>query len=113
MHVKLTVINMFCSLFRARLCWGGGGGGSVAIAGFVLYAGWDYALHLTIMLLVQVMAYVMSYMFAHIYSGALDMRTRIRPAEWCTRGSDLAGSWDLCRRLESQSSRTVSLTLSS
>ena len=32
----------------------GGGGGSVAIEGFVLYAGGDYALHLNIMLLVQV-----------------------------------------------------------
>ena len=36
----------------------------VAIEGFVLYAGGDYALHLNIMLLVQVMAYVMSDMFA-------------------------------------------------
>ena len=47
----------------------GGGGGSVAIEGFVLYAG--FVLY------------------------------------------DLAGGWDLCRRLESQSSRTGSLTLSS
>ena len=30
----------------------GGGGGSVAFEGFVLYAGGDYALHLDIMLLV-------------------------------------------------------------
>ena len=84
----------------------------VAIGDFVLYAGGDYALHLNIMLLVQVMAYV-SCTFAHRYSGALDMRTRIRPADWCARGSDIASGWDLCRRLESQSSRTVSLTLSS
>ena len=35
----------------------------VAIEGFVLYAGGDYALHLDIVLLVQVMAYVMSDMF--------------------------------------------------
>ena len=42
----------------------GGGGGSVAIEGFVLYAGGDYALHLNIMLLLQGMAYVMSDMFA-------------------------------------------------
>ena len=35
----------------------------VAIEGFVLYAGGDYALHLNIMVLVQVMAYVMSDMF--------------------------------------------------
>ena len=55
--------SLICSLFRARLCWGGGGG-SVAIEGFVLYAGGDYALHLNIMLLVQVMAYAMSDMFA-------------------------------------------------
>ena len=74
----------------------------------MLYAGGDYALHLNIMLLVQVMAYVMSGTFAHGYSGALDMRTGIRPADWCARGSDFAGSWDLCRRLESQSSRIVS-----
>ena len=85
-----------------------GGGGSVAIGGFVLYAGGDYALHLNIMLLVQVMAYVMSGTLAHRYSGALDMHTRIRPADWCARGSDIAGGWDLCRGLESQSSRTVS-----
>ena len=32
-----------CSLSRARLCWGGGGG-SVAFEGFVLYAGGDYTL---------------------------------------------------------------------
>ena len=83
-----------------------GGGGSVAIEGFVLYVGGDYALHLNTMLLVQVMAYVMSGTFAH---GALDMHTRIRPADWCARGSDIA--WDLCRRLESQSSRTVSLKI--
>ena len=44
----------------------------------------------------------------HIHSGALDMRTRIRPADWCARGSDIAGGWDLCGRLESESSRTVS-----
>ena len=37
---------------------------NVAIEGFVLYAGGDYTLHLSIMLLVQVMAYVMSDMFA-------------------------------------------------
>ena len=55
--------SLICSLFRARLCWGGGG--SVAIEGFVLYAGGDYGLHLNIVLLVQVMAYVMSDMFAH------------------------------------------------
>ena len=42
----------------------GGGGGSVAIEGFVLYAGGDYTLHLNIVLLVQVMAYVMFDMFA-------------------------------------------------
>ena len=41
-----------------------GGGGSVAIGGFVLYAGGDCALHFNIMLLVQVMAYVMSGTFA-------------------------------------------------
>ena len=41
-----------------------GGGGSVTIEGFVLYAGGDYALHLNIMLLVQVMAYVISGTFA-------------------------------------------------
>ena len=58
-----SLIALICSLFRARLCWRGGGG-SVAIEGFVLYAGGDYALHLNIMLLVQVMAYVMSDMFA-------------------------------------------------
>ena len=52
--------SLICSLFRACLCLGG----SVAIEGFVLYAGGDYALHLNIMLLVQVMAYVMSDMFA-------------------------------------------------
>ena len=49
-------------LFRARLCWGGGG--SVTIEVFVLYVGGDYGLHLNIMLLVQVMAYVMSGTFA-------------------------------------------------
>ena len=38
----------------------GGGGGSVAFEGFVLYAGGDYTLYPNIMLLVQVMAYVMS-----------------------------------------------------
>ena len=43
----------------------GGGGGSVAIEGFVVYTGVDYGLHLNIMLLVQVWAYVMSDMFAH------------------------------------------------
>ena len=84
--------SLICSLFRARLCWGGGV--SVAIEGFVLYAGGDYALHLNIMLLVQVMA--------------LDMRTGIRSADWCARGSDIVGGWHLCRRLESQSSQTVS-----
>ena len=36
----------------------------VAIEGFVLYAGGDYALHLNIVLLVQVMVYMMSDMFA-------------------------------------------------
>ena len=41
-----------------------GGGGSVTIEGFVLYAGGDCGLHLSIMLLVQVMAYMMSDMFA-------------------------------------------------
>ena len=46
--------SLICSLFRARLCWEWGGGGSVAIEGVVLYAGGDYALHLNIMLLVQV-----------------------------------------------------------
>ena len=85
-----------------------GGGGSVAIGGFVLYASGDYALHLNSMLLIQVMAYVMSGTFAHRYSGALDMRTRIRPADWCASSSEIAGGWDLCRWLESQSSRTVS-----
>ena len=45
--------SLNCSLFRARLCWGGG---SVTIGGFVLYAGRNYALHRNIMLLVQVMA---------------------------------------------------------
>ena len=54
--------SLICSLFRARLCWGGG---SVAIEGFVLYAGGDYGLHLNVMLLVQEWAYVMSDMFAH------------------------------------------------
>ena len=73
----------------------------------MLYAGGDYGLHLNIMLLVQVVAYLMSDMFAHIYSGTLDMRTRIWPADWCARGSNLAGGWDLCRRLESPSSQTV------
>ena len=52
-----------------------------------------------IMLLVQVMAYVMSDMFAIEIVGHLDMRTGIRPADWCARGSDIAGGWDLCRRL--------------
>ena len=79
----------------------------------MLYAGLDYDLHLNIMLLVQVMAYVMSGTFAHRYSGALDMRTRIRPVDWCARDFDIAGGWDLCRRLERQSSQTVSLTWSS
>ena len=78
------------------------------IEGYVLYAGGDCGLYLNGMLLVQVMAYVMSGTFAHRYSGALDMRTRIRPADWCARSHDIAGGWDLCRRLESQSSRTVS-----
>ena len=57
----------------------------------VCAGGGDYGLHLNVMLLVQVWAYVMSDMFAHRYSGAVDMRTRIRPADWCARGSDLAG----------------------
>ena len=38
-----------------HVCAGGGGGGCVAIEGFVLYAGGDYGLHLNVMLLVQVM----------------------------------------------------------
>ena len=42
----------------------GGGGGSVAFEGLVLYAGGDYTLYPSIMLLVQVMAYVMSGMCA-------------------------------------------------
>ena len=42
----------------------GGGGGSVAFEGFVLYVGGDYTLYPNIMLLVQVMAYMMSGMFA-------------------------------------------------
>ena len=33
-----------CSLFRARLCWGVGAGGSVANEGLVLYIGGDYSL---------------------------------------------------------------------
>ena len=37
------------------------------------------------------MAYVMSDMSHIDDSGALDMRTRIRLADWCARGSDLAG----------------------
>ena len=41
--------------------------------------------------LYKLWAYVMSDMIAHIYSGELDMRTRIRPADWCARGFDLAG----------------------
>ena len=56
-------VSLNCSLFRACLCWGGGGG-SVTIEGFVLYAGGDYDLYLNILLLVQVMAYVMSGTFA-------------------------------------------------
>ena len=40
-----------CSLFRARLCWGGGG--SVANEGFVLYIGGDYSCTLIVGLLVQ------------------------------------------------------------
>ena len=44
----------------------GGGGGSVAFEGFVLYAGGDYVLYPNIMLLVQVMAYEMSGTFAQI-----------------------------------------------
>ena len=47
-----------CSLFRARLCWGGGGG-SVAFEGFVLNAGGVYALYPNVMLLVE-MVYVRS-----------------------------------------------------
>ena len=58
------------SPIRARLCTvvffqNGGDGVSVAVGSFVLYAGGDYALHLNIMLLVQVMDYVMSGTFAH------------------------------------------------
>ena len=40
-----------CSLFRVRLCWGGGG--SVANEGLVLYIGMDYGLHLNVLLFVQ------------------------------------------------------------
>ena len=71
----------------------------------MLYAAGDYALHLNIMLFVQVMADVMSDMFAIVIVGHC---TRIRPADCCARGSDIAGSWDLCRRLERHSSRTGS-----
>ena len=42
----------------------GGGGGSVAFEGFVLYAGGDCALYSGIMLLVPAMACMMSSMFA-------------------------------------------------
>ena len=52
------------------MCWGGGGG-SVAFEGFVLYAGGGYASYPNIMLLVQVMAYVMSGTFV------LDMLRRL------------------------------------
>ena len=65
----------------------------------MLYAGGDYGLHLNMMLLVQVMACDVWHV-RHRYSGALDMRTRIRPADWCAHGSDIAGGWDLCGRLE-------------
>ena len=34
---------------------------------------------------------MMSDMFHIDDSGALDMRTRIRLADWCARGSDIAG----------------------
>ena len=62
----------------------------VTIEGFVLYAGGDYALHLNIMLLVQVMAYMMSGTFA-----ADIVRTRIRPSDWCARSHDIAAGWKI------------------
>ena len=36
--------SLNCCLFRAHLCWGGGGSGNIAFEGFVLYAGGDCTL---------------------------------------------------------------------
>ena len=78
-----------------------GGGGSVAFEDFVLYAGGDYALHLNIMLLVQVVAYVMSGTFA------LDM---VRCFACAPESGPLIGSpvRTILPALGSQSSRKVS-----
>ena len=43
--------------------------------------------------LFKLWTYVMSDMFAH--SGALDMRTRTRPADWCARGKSVWSDGEL------------------
>ena len=59
----VRVFSLICSLFRARLCWGGGG--SVANEGLVLYIGGDCGLHLECYVTCTMLwAYVMSDMFA-------------------------------------------------
>ena len=39
----------------------------------------------------------------HRYSGTLDMRTRIRAADWFARGHDIDGGRDIWERLERRS----------
>ena len=50
--VRQLTVSHICSLFRVRLCWGGGGG-SVANEGLGLYIRGDYFYALNVMLLVQ------------------------------------------------------------
>ena len=80
----------------------------VTIEGFVLYAGGDYGLHLNIMLLVQVMAYVMSGTFAIDIVGHWTCALESGPLIGAPV-AHIAGGWDLCGRLESQSSVYVAL----
>ena len=72
----------------------------VAFEGFVLYAGGDYTLYPSIMLLVQVMAYVMSGMIRRRYSGVRNMPLEPGPLIGSTdpHGSAGAGKGEFPQR---------------
>ena len=73
----------------------------------MLYAGGDCGLHLSIMLLAIGCSLRDVRHVRHICGGALDMHTGIGPADWCARGSDIAGGWKV-----SLVGRSVNLELS-
>ena len=72
------------------ILWGGGGG-SVANEGLVLYIGRDYSLHLKCYVTCTICQQTSCHGNTWDDVVTLDMRTRIRPADWCAAVRSFAG----------------------